>query len=78
MNPRDKVQNLTLAKQTYPADTYLKKKKKKNQYQGAVKRPLGYLLIDVKTTTQDNCPLRKNLLPSEEGFNQAGYQENIP
>ena len=76
MNPRDKLQNLTLAKQMYPADTYFFKKT--NQYQGAVKRPLGYLLIDVKTTTQDNCPLRKNLLPSEEGFNQAGYQENIP
>ena len=48
-----------------------------NQYEEAVKRPFGYLLIDLKTTTQDNCRLRTNALPSEEGFNQAGFQENI-
>ncbi|CAH3195574.1 unnamed protein product, partial [Porites evermanni] len=47
-------------------------------YEEAVKRPFGYLLIDLKTTTQDNCRLRTNVLPSEEGFNQAGFQENIP
>ena len=35
-------------------------------------------MIDLKTTTQDNCRLRTNVLPSEEGFNQAGFQENIP
>ena len=49
-----------------------------NQYEEAVKRPFDYLLIDLKTTTQDNCRLRTNVLPSEEGFNQAGFQENIP
>ena len=50
-----------------------------NQYEEAVKRPFGYLLIDLKTTsgTQDNCRLRTNVLPSEESFNQAGFQENI-
>ena len=73
-NPRDKSQILTLAKQIYPGQTdfFL------NQYEEAVKRPFGYLLIDLKTTTQDNCRLRTNVLPSEEGFNQAGFQENIP
>ena len=73
-NPRDKLQILTLAKQMYPGKTdfFL------NQYEEAVKRPFGYLLIDLKTTTQDNCRLRTNVLPSEEGFNQAGFQENIP
>ena len=73
-NPRDKLQILTLAKQMYPRQTdfFL------NQYEEAVKRPFGYLLIDLKTTTQDNCRLRTNVLPSEEGFNQAGFQENIP
>ena len=35
-------------------------------------------MIDLKTTTQENCRLRTNVLPSEEGFNQAGFQENIP
>ena len=73
-NPRDKLQILTLAKQMYPGQTdfFL------NQCEVAVKRPFGYLLIDLKTTTQDNCRLRTNVLPSEEGFNQAGFQENIP
>ena len=72
-NPRDKLQILTLAKQMYPGQTdfFL------NQYEEAVKRPFGYLLIDLKTATQDNCRLRTNVLPSE-GFNQAGFQENIP
>ena len=73
-NARDKLQILTLAKQMHPGQTdyFL------NQYEEAVKRPFGYLLIDLKTTTQDNCRLRTNVLPSEEGFNQAGFQENIP
>ncbi|CAH3183610.1 unnamed protein product [Porites lobata] len=74
-NPRDKLQILTLAKQislTGNTDFFL------NQYEEAVKRPFGYLLIDLKTTTQDNCRLPTNVLPSEEGFNQAGFQENIP
>ena len=72
--PRDKLQILTLAKQMYPGQTDFFF----NQYEEAVKRPFGYLLIDLKTTTQDNCRLRTNVLPSEEGFNQAGFQENIP
>ena len=72
-NPRDKLQILTLAKQIYPGQTELFL----HQYEEAVKRPFGYLLIDLKTTTQDNCRLRTNVLSSEEGFNQAGFQENI-
>ena len=73
-NTRDKLQILTLAKQMYPRQTdfFL------NQYEKAVKRPFGYLLIDLKTTTQDNCRLRTNVLPSEEAFNQAGLHDNIP
>ena len=35
-------------------------------------------MIDLKTTTQDNSRLRTNVLTSEEGFNQAGFQDNIP
>ena len=73
-NPRDKLQILTLAKQMNPGQTDIFL----NQYEETVKRPFGYLLIDLKTTTQDNCRLRTNVLPSEEGFNQAGFQENIP
>ena len=59
-NPREKLQILTLAKQMYPEQTdfFL------NQYEEAVKGSFGYLLIDLKTTTQD----KTNVLPSEEGF----------
>ena len=73
-NPRDKLQVLTLAKQMYPGrtDFFLK------QYEEAVRRPYGYLLIDLKTTTQDDCRLRTNVLLGEDGFNQVGMQENIP
>ena len=63
-NPRDKLQILTLAKQMYPGQTDFCLKK----YEEAVKRPFGYLLIDLKTTTQDNCRLQTNFLPNEEGF----------
>jgi len=44
-NPRDK-----LAKQMYPGNTDLFIKR----YEEAVRRPFGYLLVDLKTTTQDN------------------------
>ena len=58
----------------YPVDTdfFLK------QYKEAVRRPYGYLLIDLKTTTQDDCRPRTNVLPGEEGFNQVAMEENIP
>ena len=46
-----------------------------NQYEEAVKIPFGYLLIDLKTTTQDNRRLRTNVLPSEEGFIKQGLKE---
>ena len=66
------MQILTLAKQMYPRQTDFILK----QHEEAVKRPFGYLLIDLKTTTQDNCPVRTNVL-GEEGFNQTGFQESI-
>ena len=47
------------------------------RYEEAVQRPFGYLLVDLKTTTQDNCRLRTNVLPGEERFDQGGMQENI-
>ena len=68
-NPRDKLQVLTLAKQMYPGrtDFFLK------QYEEAVRRPYAYLLIDLKTTTRDDCRLRTNVLS-----NQVEIEENIP
>ena len=61
-NPRDKLQVLTLAKQMYPGrtDFFLK------QCEEAVRRPYGYLLIDLKTATQDDCRLRTNVLPGKK------------
>ena len=47
------------------------------RYEEAVQRPFGYLLVDLKTTTQDNCRLRTNVLPGEERFDQGGMQQNI-
>ena len=73
-NPRDKLQVLTLAKRMYPGRTDFFPK----QHEEAVRRPYGYLLIDLKTTTQDDCRLRTNVLPGEEGFNQEAMEENIP
>ena len=67
-NPWDKLQILTLAKQMYPGNTdfFIKR------YEEAVRRPFGYLFVDLKTTTQDNCRLRMNVLPGEERFNNVG------
>ena len=72
-NPRDKLQILTLAKQMYPKQTdwFLK------QYEEAVRRPFGYLFLDQKPSTEDNCRLRTNVLPSEEKFDKGGVEANI-
>ena len=66
--PRDKMPILTLAKQMYPrhTDFFIK------LYEEAVSRPFGHLLIDLKTTTQDNCRLPTNVQPCEERF------DNVP
>ena len=47
------------------------------QYEEAVQRPFGYFFVDLKTTTQDNCRLRTNVLPSEEKFDKGGVESNI-
>ena len=69
-NPRDKLQILTLARQMYPGQTDFFF----NRYKKAVKRPFGYLLIDLKTTTQDNCRFRTNVLPSEDALTKQGFK----
>ena len=40
-------------------------------------RPFGYLLIDLKKTTQGNCRLRTNVLPGEERFDNLKLPDNI-
>ena len=70
-NPRDKLQILTLAKQMYPSETawFIK------EYEEAVRRPYGYLFVDLRPTTPDRCRLRTNVLPGEERF-EKGFEEN--
>jgi len=72
-NPRDKLRILTLAKQMYlgHTDYFIKR------YEEAVYRPFGYLLIDLKTTTQDNCRLRTNFLPGDERLDNVVEPDNI-
>ena len=73
-NPRDKLQILMLARQMYPKQTdwFLK------QYKEAVRRPFGYLFVDLKPSTQDSCRLRTNVLPGEEKFNKGEIEASIP
>ena len=71
-NPRDKLQIVTLAKQMYPGQTH----SFIQRYEEAVQRHFGYLLVDLKTTTQDSCRSRTNVLPGEERFDQGGMQQN--
>ena len=70
-NPRDKLQILTLAKQMYPSQTacFIK------EYEEVVRRPFGYLFVDLRPTTPDRCRLRTNVLPGEERFDK-GFEEN--
>ena len=48
-----------------------------NHYKQAVPRHFGYLLVDLKTTTQDNCRSRTNVLPGEERFDNVAVPDNI-
>ena len=70
-NPRDKLQIFTLAKQMYPSETawFIK------EYEEAVRRPHGYLFVDLRATTPERCRLRTNFLPGEERFDK-GFDEN--
>ena len=60
-NPRDKLQMMTLGKQMYPGktDQFIQK------YEAAVQRPYGYLFVDLKPNTPEECRLRTNVLPND-------------
>ena len=73
MPHRDKLQILTLAKQMYPKQTALFLK----EYEEAVRRPYGYLFVDLKPTTPESCRLRTNVLPGEEKFDRRVKENNI-
>ena len=55
----------------YPSETawFIK------EYEEAVRRPYGYLFVDLRPTTTDRCRLRTNVLPGEERFDK-GFDEN--
>ena len=57
----------------YPRHTYFFIKR----YGEAVHRLSRYRLVHLKTTTQDNCRLRTNVLPGEERFDSVGVPDNI-
>lgn len=60
-NPRDVTQVKYLASQMFPGKTHLLIE----AFKDATTRPFGYLLIDCKQKTSDNCRLRTNILPSQ-------------
>ena len=66
------MQIMTLAKQMYPRNTqhFLQK------YEETVQRPYRYLFVDLKPSTPDHRPLRKNVLPGEEKFNFSSHDSS--
>ena len=55
------MQVMTLTRQMYPAgtETFMRK------YEEAVSHPLGYLLIDLKPSSDDRCRLQTDVLSSD-------------
>ena len=60
-NPRDATQIMTLSRQMFPHNS----KYMIEAFNDAVKRNYGYLLIDLKPTTDDRIRLRTNIFPDE-------------
>ena len=60
-SPRDKQQILVLARQVNPGHVQEFMK----SYEEATKRPHGYLMLDLKPTTDDQHRLKSNVLPEE-------------
>ena len=56
----------------YPSETAWFIKEYKAE---AVRRPYGYLFVDLRPTTTYSCRLRTNVLPGEERFDK-GFEEN--
>ena len=65
-NPRDKLRIVTLAEQMYPGQTNFFIK----QYEEAVKRPFGYLLVNLKKTTP-LLPTMQEVQDSRDDFSLA-------
>ena len=46
-------------------------------YEEAIKRPHGYLMLDLKPTTDDQHRLKTNVLPEENNFGQQSLDRYI-
>jgi hypothetical protein len=60
-SPRDKQQISMLARQVNPG----KVQEFMRSYEDATSRPHGYLMLDLKRTTDDQQRLKTNVLPGE-------------
>lgn len=60
-NPRDRAQVQHLARQVYPENP----KFLQEIYFDATSRPYGYLLLDLKQTTPENCRFRTGIFPDD-------------
>ncbi|XP_048507211.1 uncharacterized protein LOC125500058 [Athalia rosae] len=61
-NPRDRAQIQHLARQVYPEDPRFVQE----AYNDATNRPHGYLLLDLKQSTPENCRFRTDIFPTDE------------
>lgn len=61
-NPRDKAQIRHLAQQVCPENT----KFLQEAYRDATAQPHGYLLLDLKQSTREECRFRTNIFPSDQ------------
>ena len=68
-NPRDSLQICTLARQMYPG----KSKFLVEAFNDATRQAYGYLLLDLKPTTEDRLRIRTGILPDNI---QIVYTEN--
>lgn len=60
-NPRDRGQIQHLARQVYPEDSRFLQE----AYHDATARPHGYLLLDLKQSTPENCRFRTDIFPMD-------------
>jgi len=72
-SPRDNSQIRHLSYQMYPHNSSFLTK----CFQDATKKPHGYLLIDLKQSTPENCRVRTNLLCESDPFFPLVYCDDI-
>lgn len=63
-NRRDQSQIIHLGRQLYPGRTQFFRE----VYEDAMKTPFGYLLIDLRSETDEGMRLRTHILPNEIGY----------